>query len=110
MPKTPSTVSVEQTEVPAAADSASAVVPNAGTTTRSPAQWAEVYFPASGTGRLHDDLWKHSATEMLHGWKHYEARTGKPVMLTKELYEAAIAAVSGNDFKPHEAADYRSKS
>lgn len=110
MPKTPSTVQVDQIVESAPADSASAVVQSVESTTRSPAQWAEVYFPASGTGRLHDDLWKHSATEMLHGWKHYEARTGKPVLLTKELYEAAIAAVSGNDFKPHEAADYRSKS
>lgn len=110
MPKTPSTVPVDSIAPSAPADSASAVVPNADNATRSPAQWAEVYFPASYTGRLNDELWKHDVAAQMHGWAHYFARTGKPVLLSKSQYEGAIAAVSGNESKPHDAADYRSRS
>lgn len=111
MPKTPSTAEVEQTAPSAAADSASAVVPNADeVVTRSPKQWAEVYFPNTPSGRLHEDAWKHSAAAVAHGWNHYVVRTGKLVQLTAAQYEAAIAAVSGNNSTPAPAADYRSKS
>ncbi len=112
MPKTPSTDPVETPAIAsAAAEYASAVVPNAGAVaTRSPAQWAEVYFPASERGRMHPELWKHASASQLHGWLAYEARTGKQVLLTAEQYEKATAAVSGNDFKPSNEADYRSRS
>jgi hypothetical protein len=111
MPKSPSTHSVESPVVSAATEGVSVVVPNADApVTRSPEKWAEVYFPASERGRLHNQLWKHAAAMQLHGWAAYAARTGKPVLLTAQQYEKAVAAVSGNDFKPHHDADYRTRS
>jgi hypothetical protein len=112
MPKSPSTNPVESPVVSAATEGVSVVVPNAGTSsvTRSPASWAEVYYPASARGRQHAALWKHAAAMQLHGWAAYEARTGKQVLLTADQYEQAVAAVSGNDFKPHQDADYRTRS
>ena len=92
-------------KTPAAADGG-AVAPKA---TRTPAQWADVLFPHSPTGRYHADRWKHSAAETLHGWRAYESRTGSLVLLDQQTYEAAIAATSSNDFRPHPAADYRTK-
>lgn len=108
--KSPSTHPVEYTGASAAAGLASAVVPNAVTSTRSPAKWAEVYFPASERGRQNPDLWKHAAAVQLHAWNAYAARTGKEVLLTADQYEKAVAAVSGNDFKPCVEADYRTRS
>ena len=113
MRRTPSTEQVEPA-ASAAADadtSASAVVPNAGATvTRTPAEWAEATFPVSERGRMHPDLWKHASAAQLHGWAAYEARTGKPVQLTAAEYEGAVAAASGKELQPHEAADYRTRS
>lgn len=111
--KTPSTEQVDSVaSATADADtSASAVVPNAGVAaSRSPAEWSGVYFPASDRGRMHPDLWKHAAAAQLHAWAAYEARTGKSVQLTASAYEGAIAAAGGNELKPHEAADYRTRS
>jgi len=112
MPKSPSTDPVEiPTAASAAVDAASAVVPNAGAAApKSPEEWAEVYFPASASGRNNVDLWKHASADQLHGWRAYAVRTGKPVLLTADQYEKATAAVSGNDFKPCTEADYRSRS
>ncbi len=115
MRKSPSTELVES-EASAAAGAAGdelpvtpVVVPNAGAT-KTPAQWAEVYFPNTGTGRPHDDLWKHAAAEQLHGWAHYFARSNKHPQLTAAEYEGALKAAEGNDFKPSQAADYRDRS
>lgn len=114
MRRTPSTEQVEHPDASATADadtSASAVVPNAGATvTRTPAEWAEANFPSSDRGRMHPDRWKHAAASQLHGWAAYEARTGKQVQLTAEQYQSAVAAVSGNEFTAHQAADYRTRS
>ena len=93
-------------KTPAPEADGGAVAPNAS---RTPAQWAEALFPSSHSGRMHADLWKHSAAETLHGWRAYESRTGKPVLLDQQTYEAAIAATSSNDFRPHHAADFRKK-
>jgi len=75
----------------------------------TPAAWAEVLFPKSASGRLHDDLWKHGAASTLHGWPAYENRTGKQIQLSESDYRAAIAAASGTELKPHPGADHRSK-
>jgi len=109
MRKSPSTELVA-TNASAAADAeSSVVVPDAGATNvRSPAEWAEVYFPASGTGRDHPELWRSASASQLNGWAAYEARTGKQVKLTAAEYRGAINLV--NDFKPHQAADYRDRS
>jgi hypothetical protein len=93
------------TKTPASADGGTVAPAN----TRTPAQWAETFFPASHSGRMHAGRWQHSAAEALHGWRAYESRTGSPVLLDQQTYEAAIAATSGNDFRPHPAADYRTK-
>ena len=105
MAKSPSTFPVASPL--AAADSQSLAAPPV---TMSPEKWAEVYFPASAKGRFHDDLWKHSAASQLHGWAAYVERTGKAVELSKTSYEAALAAVSGIEMKPHSEADYRTRS
>lgn len=77
--------------------------------TRTPEQWAELLYPVTPTGRLHDDAWKHAAADQLHGWTHFANTTGKPVELTREVYDACIAAASGNSFAPHPAGDCRRK-
>ena len=105
MAKSPSTFPVASPL--AAADSQSLAAPPVN---MSPEKWAEVYFPATDKGRLHEDAWKHSAASQLHAWAAYTARTGKPVELSKAAYEAALAAVSGNELKPHSEADYRTRS
>ena len=111
MPKSPSTEPVDYPVASAATDASSVAVPNAGAlVTQPPAKWAEVYYPASDRGRQHPDLWKHASASQLHGWNAYEARTGKQVLLTAADYEKAVAAVSGNDFKPCTEADYRTRS
>ena len=76
--------------------------------TRPPAEWAEIYFPWSPTGRQHPELWKHAASDQKHGWSLYAMRTGQPAQLTAAQYEAAIAAV--DDREPHAEADYRDRS
>ena len=93
-------------KTPAAPADGGAVAPSP---TRTPAQWADLLFPASHSGRLHADYWKHAAAESLHGWRAYASRTGQPVLIDKHTYEAAIAATSSNDFRPHPAADFRKK-
>jgi hypothetical protein len=77
--------------------------------TLTPAAWAEVLFPPSATGRPHEDLWQHAAASTLHGWTHYESRTGNPIALTESVYRAALAAASGNTFVAHPDADHRKK-
>lgn len=77
--------------------------------TLTPAAWAEVLFPNTPTGRLHDDLWKHGAAQVLHGWPAYVNRTGKELFLSESDYRAALAAASSTDLKPHPGADYRQK-
>lgn len=72
-------------------------------------QWAEVYFPASATGRIHDERWKHAAASQLHGWGNHLIHTGSSVELTQADYEAALAAASGTELIPHPAADCRRK-
>lgn len=105
--KSPSTELVAPAS--AAADSASVVVPEAGApVTRTPAEWAEVYFPSSGSGRQHPELWRYASASQLHSWASYEARTGKEVKLTAAEFRAAVNAV--NDFKPAQSADYRTRS
>lgn len=112
MPKTPPTDQVDTSDAPQTADTVSADSPSQGgsSNARTPAQWAEVFYPTSDRGRLHPDFWKHASAEQMHGWRAYEARTGKSVMLASDVYAAACEAVSGNDFRPHPAADYRSRS
>lgn len=112
MPKAPPTEQVDLSDAPPAAATVSAESPSqAGAlVTRSPEQWAEVFYPASDRGRQHDELWKHACASQAHGWRAYEARTGKQVLLTAEVYASACAAVSSNDFRPHPAADYRTRS
>ena len=107
--KSPSTELVAPPASAAADAESSVVVPDAGASvTRTPAEWAEVYFPASATGRDHPELWRTASAAQLHGWVHYEARTGKTVKLTAAEYRSAVNSV--NDFKPHQAADYRTRS
>lgn len=75
----------------------------------TPDAWAEVIFPPTATGRLHDDAWQHSAADLLHGWSHSRMITGQSVTLDEATYRAACAAASGNKFTPHPAADFRPK-
>lgn len=77
--------------------------------TLSPDAWAEILYPPSPSGRLHDDAWKHASADVLHGWSAYVSRTGSKPALNKFTYEAAIAAASGNTFIPFPAADYRTR-
>jgi hypothetical protein len=58
---------------------------------------------------MHEDAWKHAAAETLHGWKAYEARTGKKPVMNRQTYEAALAASSSNELSPYVAADFRKK-
>lgn len=81
----------------------------ADASTRSPDQWAEILFPASASGRMHDDAWKHAAADQLHGWRAYEARSGKQPVMSRAIYEAALAAVSSNPLSAYAAADHRKK-
>jgi hypothetical protein len=107
--KSPSTELVASHASAAADAESSVVVPDAGATiVRSPTEWAEVYFPASGTGRDHPELWRSASASQLNGWAAYEARTGKRVKLTAADYRGAVNSV--NDFKPHAPADHRSRS
>lgn len=46
----------------------------------------------------------------MHGWGYYVERTGKQVQLTAADYDAALDSASGSTFKPHPAADYRTRS
>lgn len=77
--------------------------------TLTPAEWAEVLFPMAPSGRQHEDLWRHAAASMLHGWVSYANRTGKDPALTESVYRAALAAASGNTFVAHPEADHRTK-
>lgn len=109
MPKSPSTDLVDSPVAVDVADSHSQQSP-APIVTRTPEEWAEVYFPATATGRQHAELWKHASAVQMHGWNAYEARSGKKAQLTAALYESAVTAVSANNFKAHPEADYRSRS
>ena len=106
MSKSPSTATVDSSSHGAEVSRASAP----DTVTRTTEQWAESYFPTSDKGRLHPHAWRHAAASQLHGWGAYRQRTGKSVQLTADAYEKACAAASGIDHKPHDAADYRSRS
>lgn len=75
----------------------------------TPDAWAEITFPPTASGRLHDDAWQHSAADMLHGWSHHAMITGSAVQLDEASYRAALAAANGNKFTPHPAADFRPK-
>lgn len=114
MRKSPSTEQMEHPDASASAADASSlpsVAHNADApVTRTPAKWAEAKFPATDTGRLHPDRWKHSAAAAMHGWGYYVERTGKQVQLTAADYDAALDSASGSTFKPHPAADYRTRS
>jgi len=112
MPKTPPTEQVDTSDVPQSAATVSADSPSQGgaSPTRTPAQWAEVFYPMSDRGRLHPERWKHASAEQLHGWPAYEARSGIAPQLTSEQYAAACDAAASDQLKPHPAADYRSRS
>ena len=75
----------------------------------TPAAWAEVLFPKSPTGRLHDDLWMHGAAQSLHGWPAYVNRTGKEILLSESDYRAAIKAAARAELVAHPSADYRKR-
>lgn len=75
----------------------------------TPEKWAEIIFPNTNTGRLHDDAWKHAAADVLHGWTAHTMRTGQPLKLSEAAYRGALAAASGNLFTAHPAADVRPK-
>lgn len=86
-----------------------AVSPSPSTARLTTDKWAEIYFPASGSGRQHDELWKHAAAAQLHGWEEYRHQNAKPLELSEADYKAALAAACSNDLKPHPAADCRRK-
>jgi hypothetical protein len=98
--ETPLTDKVSTDEQPASP-------PFAGSVTKTPSQWAEVFYPAHGPKRLHDDAWKHAAAASLHGWWQCLRVSGAEMQLSREDYEAAITAASGSTFKPHADACFR---
>jgi hypothetical protein len=81
--------------------------------TRSVSEWRSLLFAPSPKGRLHPDLWRHGAAEALHRWTLHAHHTGAEMQLTRDDYEAALAAASEPDeagnYEPHDAALARSQ-
>ncbi len=73
----------------------------------APEEWRETLFAI--TGELPSaDLWKHGAASALHNWGGHAHHQGKPLLLEREAYIAALDAASSTDEKgnyaPHQAA------
>jgi hypothetical protein len=71
-------------------------------------EWRSLLFQPSPRGRLHPQLWRHGAADALHQWALHQHHTGAEMRLTRDDYEAALAAASSPDkagsYQPHEAA------
>ncbi len=78
----------------------------------TPEQWRKLLYPSGTRGQPHPEAWKHAGAAALHQWADYEHHNGKPLLLERPDYEAALKAaeapveLAGKDDKAPKRSDY----
>lgn len=79
---------------------------------RAPDEWADALFPVDRKGRRPSDYWRHAAAAALHGWGAHAHHEGAAMSLSRDDYEAALAAAdkpadARGNYRPHAGATSR---